>query len=209
MTSELRLRATVVVLSSRARAAMTPPSVASGHDDDGGQRRRPDSAAGRAAGSPARPVDRRQPSTAATTAPDGEHRERRHAGLADLRRPRHLGGTGHALRVDHRRAGQDAERRPQEPEQRHAQDDERRRRPGEQPGPGARAVPELGQEVGQRQHQEGQAGEDVVLEGRPVDARPGQPQADPQDDHDGQRPAAATPGCPAGEGHGSRCPPRR
>ena len=63
------------------------------------------------------------------------------------------------------------------------------------------SVPQLREEVGQRQQHEGQAGVDVVLERGPVDASPGQPHRGPHDHHHRQGQAAAVPGCPGGERH--------
>ena len=58
-------------------------------------------------------------------------------------------------------------------------------------------VPQLGEQVRQRQDEEGQAGVDVVLEGGPVDARPGQPERSHRMTTMAERQAAAAPGGPA------------
>ena len=68
---------------------------------------------------------------------------------------------------------------------------DRGRQPGEQPRPARRAVPELGEEVGEGEDQERQARVVVVLERRPVDPRPRHPLAGEADRDQGQRRGSA------------------
>ena len=72
-----------------------------------------------------------------------------------------------------------------------ADDRDRGREPGEQPGPARRAVPQLGHEVGEGQDHERQRRVVVVLEGGPVDARPRDPLGREPDRDEGQREAPA------------------
>ena len=66
-----------------------------------------------------------------------------------------------------------------------------RREAGEQPRPARWPVPQLRQEVGERQEQERQRRVVVVLERRPVDARPGDP-LDGEGDRDQRQGRAPT-----------------
>ena len=70
-------------------------------------------------------------------------------------------------------------------------DRDRRRDPGQHPGVARRPVPDLGHEVGQRQHHERQRRVVVVLEGGPVDAGPRDPLGREPDRDERQREAPA------------------
>ena len=177
------------------------------HHDRPGQRARPWPGAGARRPVAAGAVRRAPGECGGDGRADGQHGQGRHAALAELRGPVHLRGARCAPGVGFGGAGQHAEWRAQQPQERHRQDGQCGRGAGQEPGARARPVPEVGQEVGQGQHHERQAGVDVVLERGPIDARPGQPERRPEDDHEGQRQAASLPGGHGREAHAGHAQP--
>ena len=114
---------------------------------------------------------------------------------------------------DQRRAGLrvrddvvDADDRAQRPMRtataRTAEDARRRRQPREQPDAARRAVPQLGEEVGQGEEHERQRRVVVVLERRPVDPGPREPLHGERDRDERERGAPALERLPGDEGHG-------
>ena len=115
-----------------------------------------------------------------------DHRERgrRHDEVA-------RGAVARLRALVHRvRARDPAQRQADEPQDHRAHERDRRRDPGEQPRAARRPVPQLGHEVAERHDHERQARVVVVLERRPVDARPADPLAQEGDEDQGEGEAA-------------------
>ncbi len=105
-------------------------------------------------------------------------------------------------RVDRLDVRDPAQRHPHQPEKRGAHDRDRRGRPRQQPRASRGAVPHLGGEVGERDDHERQARVVVVLERRPVDARPRDPLGQEADEDQGEGEAAAPERLVGDERHG-------
>ena len=139
---------------------------------------------------------------------DDEHEAEGLLGEGDGQGGGHRAGLGPRVRLLHVDEG--TEGAPEEPHDDRGQEGARGGSPGQAPRPATRPVPDLGREVGQGQEHEGQRSVVVVLERRPVDARPGQPERREHDRHERQGEAAPSEGLPRREGEGwNREPPGR
>ena len=83
--------------------------------------------------------------------------------------------AGLRARIDRLDADEGAQRPVEQPHRGRGDDRDRRADAGERPGVARRPVPQLGDEVGERHHDERQRRVVVVLEGGPVDAGPRDP----------------------------------